>query len=253
MADIEYRLSSSFLPIFATLRQNDINGVIVDSKVLQQSGVLEVFSGITVGTYVVVGYDRAFGSSGSTALVYSTTTVAPVDKFDNGRVTSIIETSSGNYLVGGLFTGYTNTEANGVIRLDKLDGTKDTSFGVPTTATGSSSGVFGVVEDSATGVYLIMGSFQTYSGATETDVVSVNTSNGKVYGGWSNWSDTTSTQSGVNGMVLVPTSKYLFYGGQQLWQYVRNFNVLSPCYWIGCAFILTSSIFCPYYCKCTGN
>ena len=58
-----------------------------------------------------------------------------------------------------------------------------------------------------------MGSFETYSGATETDVVSVNTSDGQVYGGWSNWSDTTSIQSRVNGVLLVPTSKYLFYGG----------------------------------------
>ena len=78
---------------------------------------------------MVVGYDRAFGSKGSTALVYSTTTIAPIDKF-TGRVTSILETSGGNYLIGGFYTGYTDQistkEANGVIRLSKTDGTIDT-------------------------------------------------------------------------------------------------------------------------------
>ena len=47
-ATIEYRLSSSFLPILATLRENDVNGTIVQSKVLQQSGILESILGAKI-------------------------------------------------------------------------------------------------------------------------------------------------------------------------------------------------------------
>lgn len=219
MADIEYRLISSFTPIFATLREGDANGPIVQSKVLQVSGQLETFTGVTTGTYVVVGYDRAFGSKSSDPLIYATTTIAPIQKFGGTtgvRVNSIIETSSGNYLVGGTFTGYTDSvglnDIDGVILLNSANGEVNNAFSPPTGFSGA-TGIY-TVNEIVTGEYLIGGAFEEYSGTTVHDLVNVN-ADGTFVGGWSNWTANTPVTSGIYGAISGGTNKYFIFGNYQ--------------------------------------
>lgn len=209
MATIEYRLSSSYLPILATLRENDVNGTIVQSKVLQESGILESFTGVTVGTYVVVGYDRVFGTASSTPQIYTTTTIAPVVKFNN-TVYSFLEDSEGNYLVGGSYSGYSATDnLDGLLKIDAPDGLISSGFTAPTGNTGQTN--IYAVEELIAGRYLVMGDFGFYDGVTNTDIIDID-SGGTQTGGWTSWTDTTSTASGVYGALLTPDNNYLVWG-----------------------------------------
>ena len=124
--------------------------------------------------------------------------------------------SNGKLLVGGLFTSYSGSSQNSLVRLN-TDGTKDTTFNV---GTGFDAQVYELKIDSS-GKILVGGNFTTYSGSSQNRLIRLNSdgtkdtsfdvgsgtdfavklltidSSGKIYVGGSFGSYSGSTQNGL--------------------------------------------------------
>jgi uncharacterized delta-60 repeat protein len=92
----------------------------------------------------------------------------------NSTVLALAIQSDGKILVVGNFNQYSGVSANRIIRLN-TDGSVDTSF---VTSAGLSSAAFGVTIQ-PDGKIIVVGSFTTYSGATASRIVRLNT-NGSI-------------------------------------------------------------------------
>ena len=91
----------------------------------------------------------------------------------NSTVRSFQIDSNGKLYVGGSFTTYKGTTANGIIRLNS-DGSKDTAFD---NSTGFNSTVIALALDSNGKLY-VGGGFSTYRGATNNRIIRLNDDGG---------------------------------------------------------------------------
>jgi uncharacterized delta-60 repeat protein len=92
----------------------------------------------------------------------------------NNAVRAITVQADGKILVGGAFTTYKGVTENRIIRLN-ADGSKDTSFN---TGTGFSANVNAITTQSD-GKILVGGNFTTYNGATENNIIRLNSNGSK--------------------------------------------------------------------------
>jgi uncharacterized delta-60 repeat protein len=93
--------------------------------------------------------------------------------FDS-TVWSVVTQSDGKILVGGLFTTFTGTSQNGLIRLN-TDGSKDTSFNIGT----GFNGTVRTIPILPDGKILVGGNFNTFTGSTQNRIIKLNTDGSK--------------------------------------------------------------------------
>ena len=132
-----------------------------DGKILV-GGTFSTYSGVSRNRIVRLNTD----GSVDTSFVVGT-------GFNSG-VESIVLQSDGKILVGGDFTSYSGVSRNRIIRLN-TNGSVDASFVI---GTGFNSGVNDITLQSD-GKILVGGDFSTYSGATRSRIIRLNT-NGSI-------------------------------------------------------------------------
>jgi uncharacterized delta-60 repeat protein len=87
----------------------------------------------------------------------------------NNTVTSVIQQSDGKIVAGGLFTTYSGSTSNYIVRINS-DGTKDTTFNV---GTGFNDWVYTIIQQSD-GKLVVGGNFYNYSGSVAERMVLIN-------------------------------------------------------------------------------
>ena len=93
----------------------------------------------------------------------------------NNAVYSIAVQSDGKILVGGLFTTFTGTSQNCLVRLN-TDGSKDTSFNIGTGFAGTPVTSIVIQSD---GKILVGGNFSTFSGSSQNYLIRLNSDGSK--------------------------------------------------------------------------
>jgi uncharacterized delta-60 repeat protein len=137
----------------------------VFSIVIQSDGKIVVGGNFTTFNGTTVNYIVRLNSDGTRDLGFNTGTA-----FNNG-VLSIAIQSDGKILVGGVFTTFSGTTVNRIVRLNS-DGTRDTTF---TTNTGTAfNGTVRSIAIQSDGKILVGGEFTIFSGTTVNRIVRLN-------------------------------------------------------------------------------
>jgi hypothetical protein len=140
---------------FGTGFNNDVNVIIKDRQNRYLvGGLFQQYSGVTANRMI-----RLFPNG-----VRDTT--FNIGTGFNQSVDTILQDSSGRYLVTGFFTQVGGTNRNGIVRLN-ANGSVDTTFPV---GSGPNSFIDATIQDSA-GRYVLVGSFTSYSGLTRNRII----------------------------------------------------------------------------------
>jgi len=92
--------------------------------------------------------------------------------FTGGSIVySISQESGGKIYAGGVFTAYSGSSQEGLVKIN-TDGTKDTSFNI---GTGFSAGEIYATEIDSNGKLLVGGLFLNYSGSSQNSLIRLNT------------------------------------------------------------------------------
>jgi uncharacterized delta-60 repeat protein len=136
----------------------------------------------------------------------------------NSIVDSIAIQSDGKILAGGVFSTFTGSTQNNLIRLNS-DGSKDTSFDIGTGFTGQPFFTIKSIAIQSDGKILVGGNFTTYSGSTQNSLIRLNSDGSKdtsfdIGSGFNSQVISISIQS--DGKILVGGSFSTFTGSTQL-------------------------------------
>lgn len=131
-----------------------------DGKILI-GGYFTSFNGVSTGGFARLNYDTSI----------DTAFAANIGTGANNQVFTIAVQPNGQILVGGLFTSWNGTPANGLVRLN-ADGTLDTAF-MTNIGSGANSYVLAMALQS-NGQILVGGNFTTWNGTAANSVVRLN-------------------------------------------------------------------------------
>ena len=146
--------------VYGTGFNSDVNSIAI-----QSDGAILVGGEFTNYNGTFAKYIIRLNSNGSIDTSFSTGS-----GFGGGYVLSIAIQSDGKILVGGEFTNYNGTSANGIIRLN-TDGSIDTSF---VYGTGFSGGYVLSIAIQPDDKILLGGGFTSYNGTSANLIVSLN-------------------------------------------------------------------------------